>query len=370
MSTFLVLYKKVCNFIVFPVFVYFVWRSLIFIFQILFQGRIFSFDSTTQFQRLYLSWITLWDSGHYLEIAIKGYEYPNQAFFPLWPLVLKSLSLTGISIYKIDFFLSNFFCLIIFILFYNLGVKIIGRPAAQKALILLAVFPSSFYLISGYSESLFLIQALTFFCLLEAGRFKSASFVSALATATRFSGVGLSAALLVMNTRITRKLLLFAISILGLLSYLIYLKLYFGDPLLFVRGVWEWGRFHYWKSMVFPPITIFSAAYDLIKNRGGGLFRYCDFLFGLAFLALLPLVYKKLGKNYLVYSLILILIPLSSGKTESLIRYLLPVFPVFLIAGNLLSSIRPKLLFYIFAASSFIFQLYLLTRFINYLWVA
>src|SRR3989344_1855505 len=32
-----------------------------------------------------------WDGWRYLEIALKGYDFPSQAFFPLYPLLLRGL---------------------------------------------------------------------------------------------------------------------------------------------------------------------------------------------------------------------------------------------------------------------------------------
>lgn len=151
----------------FPITVYFIWYLIILLFQIFIQTLYkATSDSLTLYQRLYLSWATYWDSGHYVTIAEQGYNYPQQAFFPLWPLLIKIFSYI-VGFYNASFILSIFFGLMTFILFYLLAVKLMGSLTAKYALILFAVFPSTFFLHAGYTEGLFLSLTLLSFLFLD-----------------------------------------------------------------------------------------------------------------------------------------------------------------------------------------------------------
>lgn len=354
----------------FPFKIYLIWRLLIFVFQIFFQSRIFTFDQTTIFQRLYLNWITLWDSGHYLKIALRGYQYPEQAFFPFWPWLLKTLSLRRISIYKIDFFLSIFLSLLALILFYGLAVKLLGKGWAKRALVFFVSFPTSFFLLAGYTESLFLCLTLASFILLERRHYLLSGLLTAPTTMTRFIGVATAVSYFGLKISWPKKITLFLITLSGLFLFMFYLKFTFNDPLLFLRAQKEssaryqslsLSSFPLW-SLIEYPLRIYPGAQNLAFD-----FYFLDWAASLVFIGLLFPVYKKLSFNYFIYALLIILIPLSSGKFESLQRYVLPAFPCFFVFPTLFKS---KFVFFGTCLVLLLVQFWLLTRFLNYLWVA
>lgn len=354
----------------FPIKIYFLWRIIILFFQLFWQSKVFSFDQTSLFQKLYLNWITLWDSGHYLTIALKGYEYPEQAFFPFWPWLLKILALSGISIYKIDFFLSFFLSLSVFVLFYNLAAKLLGQAAAKFSLLFLASFPTSFFLVAGYTESLFLSLTLGSFILLEKGYRLLSSLLAAPTTMTRSIGLGTAFAYLSLKISLPKKVFLFLIALSGLFIFMFYLRFTFNDALLFLNAQKErsaryqtlsWANFPLWPILQYP-LKIYPGAQNLAFD-----FYFLDWAASLLFLFLLGVVYKKLSFNYFIYALFVVLIPLSSGKFESLQRYVLPAFPCFFVFPTIFKS---RLFFFIVCLVLFLLQLWLMTRFLNYLWVA
>jgi hypothetical protein len=48
--------------------------------------------------------------------------------------------------------------------------------------------------------------------------------------------------------------------------------------------------------------------------------------------AMVPFVWRRLGEGYAIYVLILVLVPISSS-VMSVIRYVLPLFPIFMVLG-------------------------------------
>ena len=111
----------------------------------------------------------VWDIGHYLTIADKGYEeypcnpafdYPmgdicgNVGWFPGWPMAVRILSLGHASSGLLT--LPYLFAFLGFILFYNLVLKLSDQRAALIATIALAASPSAFYLQTGFPYALML----------------------------------------------------------------------------------------------------------------------------------------------------------------------------------------------------------------------
>lgn len=48
-----------------------------------------------------------WDSGWYIPIAKNGYSFENTAFFPLYPFLIRLISMLGGDIWKKGLWISN-----------------------------------------------------------------------------------------------------------------------------------------------------------------------------------------------------------------------------------------------------------------------
>jgi hypothetical protein len=79
--------------------------------------------------------------------------------------------------------------------------------------------------------------------------------------------------------------------------------------------------------------------------------------------------YKFLGKSWFFYSLIFILIPLASGRLDSLSRYMLTLVPLFLGLALWLES-KPKLVTTFYIISSAFLLAWSILLFTNNYWVA
>ena len=282
----------------FPLVVYLIWYLIILIYQLLLQPIYgISQYSQTIYQRLFFSWINYWDSAHYISISQNGYVIPQQAFFPLWPLLIKLTTFVLKDPYFATFILSFILGLSTFILLFLLAQKLIGRYA-KVALILFACFPSTMFLHAGYTEGLFLSLILFGCLLLEGKKYVLAATLIGLATATRFAGVAAALVFLFIGRSKREKLFYILIALSGLIGYIIYSYFNFGDGLLFIHGQQAWCQSQGRCSFYFPLVSIFAYLKSLfIGNVKPGLsVTFFDWFFASIFLLLLIAVFKKLLK--------------------------------------------------------------------------
>src|SRR4030065_2941316 len=125
------------------------------------------------------------DGVHYLRIAQDGYlaQY-SQAFFPLFPILISILAFVFPKVPSLDtniftdpvFFysgiiLSNLFFLGALYVFYKVIEIDFKKDVAFLTVILLLVLPTSFFFGSIYTESLFLLLAISAIYLIRQGNF-------------------------------------------------------------------------------------------------------------------------------------------------------------------------------------------------------
>jgi hypothetical protein len=145
-----------------------------------------------------------WDALWYLRIATRGYS-PHDgsaAFFPGYPLLVRDVGwLTGGHPLLGAYLVSSIALVIALVVVYRLTEVEFDTDLARRTILLLCVFPTSFFLFAPYSESLFL--ALAAGALLSARRsnWPLATVLAAGATATRSIGVVLAAAITVESAR-------------------------------------------------------------------------------------------------------------------------------------------------------------------------
>jgi hypothetical protein len=280
-----------------------------------------------------------WDSDWFLRIAQDGYSWPSgtPAFFPLYPLLTGGLGwllaghelLAGIA-------LSLVAGGVAFALLHRLGMIVVGSAAASRAVVLLAVFPTSLFLGAVYSEALFLALAVGVFLLAERGRLGWACLVAGVALLTRVQGLALLPALAVFAWRRPqrRDLALVLTPLAVFATYPLLLAAWIGHPFAFLdaqRTTWERA-----PSALGPLGGIVEAA------RGAS-FVDADLValaFVIVMVPLAALAWRRLGTPYGVYALLVMALPMSFpserlGGLYSFPRLCLVAFPCFLAAGTL-----------------------------------
>ncbi|MBI2641227.1 hypothetical protein HYW87_01360, partial [Candidatus Roizmanbacteria bacterium] len=131
------------------------------------------------------------DGAHYLLIAKEGYSQYQQAFFPLYPLLIRFLAplffnnhlLAGLIISNVAFLLG------LFVLEKYLALLKFNSRRIVWALLFLLAFPSSFFFGAVYTEGLFFFLFVSSLYFLKRERYFFASIVAFFASLTRLIGV-------------------------------------------------------------------------------------------------------------------------------------------------------------------------------------
>jgi hypothetical protein len=132
-----------------------------------------------------------WDAHTYGTIAREGYaQLFEAAFSPMMPALEHVLALlTGANADAIGPFIASGAYLGAFGLIRVLVERELGRSAARRTLVYLAVFPMALFLAAGYAESLFLLFSAGAFLALRQQHWITAGMLAALATLTRSVGI-------------------------------------------------------------------------------------------------------------------------------------------------------------------------------------
>jgi hypothetical protein len=126
----------------------------------------------------YLS-LNNWDSFHYLHIAEDGYKYPssgevtsddihegkaNVVFFPGYPMAARGVSqLTGLSVPISLLLVAQTGCFIFWVYFFLLMEQFgLTEEVARTRAFWIALHPAAFFLVAGYTETLFLVGMMGF----------------------------------------------------------------------------------------------------------------------------------------------------------------------------------------------------------------
>lgn len=320
----------------------------------------------------YLESLVQWDGGHYLSIAKYGYQISEEtAFFPLYPLFIKFLSL----LYKNEFFwgliVSNASLLIFLYFFFKIVKKKCSWSVAYNTLISFLVFPTAFFTTIYYSESLFLLMVILTFYFLESKKFHLSALFISLAGLTRIVGAGLILSIFYKYfssidfrvKKINVKIIYPLLSTFGILGYCLYLLSKTGDPFSFLNVQTMWGR-----SVSDPMSTLLSYIWTFLSGDARPFTDYLDFFLTAAFLAILITGVKKIPSSWWIFSMLVILIPASSGTLTSMPRYLIASIGTFVVIGKFLDT-NPHLKIPLWS-SSIILQIILYIRFLNGYWVS
>lgn len=307
-----------------------------------------------------------WDGGHYLGIAgsyNKDYQY---AFFPLYPLLINLVNkLTG------HFLMAGILISIISgLLAVNLLYKLIAlefdKQHAQKTVLALLFFPMSFYFLTVYTESLFLLLTVATFFFARKRQLLLATFTAALASATRLAGLAVVSGLIIniiLSGGINRKNWFIAFAPLGFVLYSYYLYQHTGDPFYFITAEGHWQR-----QLVVPGSAIFKSFQQLIvpgfiaQNFGA----FLDFLFTVFGIGLVLRVWKKLSIDYASFSIISLILPLSSPTLAAVPRYLLTIFPIFIV----MSQVKNQYVIFIYQLFSLLLLAGFAIMFVTGRWVS
>ena len=326
-------------------------------------------------------------------IAKNGYAQYQQAFFPLYPLLIRWLSplflnnhlLTALVISNASFLLGLF----IFSKYLKLAIN--NQQSTIWVIIFFLIFPTSFFFGAVYTEGLFFFLLAGCLYFLKKERFYLAGIFAFFASLTKLIGLfliiffilklienfnpfdklridteqGRSIKFKIKNFNL---LIVAFFPVLGLGIYAFYLWQTTGDPFFFLHSQWAFGA-HRTSNLVFLPQVYFRYLKIFFTANWNfqyfiSLFEFFIFNFVLFVLVLdfirncLPT--GKAGKLEIrnfdrmglsIFSLVNLILPTLTGTFSSIPRYALFSLSFFLYLSqikNLLIKVAIAIIFIIF----------------------
>lgn len=293
-----------------------------------------------------------WDTLWYVEIANHGYTcYGSTAFMPLYPLLMRGLgTVLGGNMLAAALVISSIASYAACYLLYQLAQELTGSSAIAKASVIsLALFPTSFFLMAGYTEALFLALAIGSYLAARRGYWLVAGTLVALATLTRLQGIILLVPLglelwLIHRNDLRRWQSWFGLGIApaALALYVMFIWLTQSilppwEPLSSTNSPW---RLHYawpWQGIA-QDIGALISQHDLSLIFS---FKLLDPLTALLFALCTIVAFRRLNVPLATFLAVMwfssSIKVTADGYTTSISRYMLALFPAFIILGMVIS---------------------------------
>ena len=288
-----------------------------------------------------------WDAQHYLYLATHGYAATGDArnliaFFPLYPALIGALALTGLPARTAALLISNIAGVVAAILLYEIARDDARERAAFRSAAFFTVFPTAYFLLVGYTEALFCALAFGSVLAARRQRWLTAGTLGGLAAAARLTGLALLPFLLV-ELYLARHVLQGAwraiasplLVGLGLLAYLVTNLVVLHDPFAFLVV----QRQHWSHSLAAPWVGFADALRGLTwrvpwerLTVGGG-----EIAGGIVAYATATLSWLRLRPSDAAYATAVTVMATFLPFWLSIPRYLLSMYPLFLLAGRIRS---------------------------------
>ena len=290
--------------------------------------------------------VTAWerqDALWYLRIAADGYgtDEGSAAFFPLYPMTVRVVSvLLGNHPLLAGYLVSNAAYLGALVLFLRLSRFEYDEAIAHRAVVYLAVFPTAFFFIAPYTESLFLLLAVASFWFARRRKWGPTLAVGIAAGMTRSAAIVLTPALLVEAVReyretkdapaLARHAVAAAGPWIGALLYFLFWELLGGNWRQPFDAQAGWQR-----TRSLPWTTLWNGTREALKvvTQGGGTWLFIDWLFVVCALAALVWLARRAAVSYTLYAGASLVLPLllvfPPRPFMSMPRFIAVVFPLF-----------------------------------------
>jgi hypothetical protein len=293
----------------------------------------------------HLGWLEIWnrwDALHFQRIVEAGYLASDKLkawFYPLYPWCVRWISyLTGNSLVA-AFVVSGIALLFAAVLLRRLIALDFSEDVARRAVWFFLIFPTAYYLHIGFTESLFLAFVLGSIFAARRERWWVAGVLGALSWMTRANGLVLLPTLAMeaghqwfVQKRWRRQWLWIGIVPAGFAVYLLLNWRVSGDPFAFLKMRKE--LFH--MSFSWPWNGIADAFRNLHRNPNQGEIVGGEELFAtLLTLVCAVMSWFKLRPSYAVWITGNWILLVSVTFIESMPRYAITMFPIFIFFGML-----------------------------------
>lgn len=286
-----------------------------------------------------------YDGEHYLQIAQFGYGPLRYFFFPLYPVLVRFVShyLTFVHFplpwAGIVVTAASFFCG--FFVLYKLLNLDFNKRISMQTILLILFFPVSFYFTAVYTEALFFALCVSSFYCARQKNWLGAGILGIFASMTRLIGIILVVSIFVewftsyRQRTVSIKSLIPVLCIpLGLIFYMLYLQKFMGDPLGFFHNIATYGSQRS-DHIILLPQVFYRYVFKILPNLNGYWPLIATTLFellsGFVFFILSVVSFFKIRLSYALFLFLGYIVPTLSGSFSSMPRYVLVLFPAFLI---------------------------------------
>lgn len=285
-----------------------------------------------------LAW-NRWDAPHYLYIAQNWYtnigdEANFIVFFPLYPLIIKFFLFAlnpvfaGILISSIFFIVGCYF-------FYKLILIDYPEKIAKWAVITLAIFPTSYFFNSPYTESLFLMLFSISLYAARKNKWILSGIITSLACVTRPFGILLIPSILIewlmsKNRNIKSLPIVILPSAVSVFLYLYLNWRIYGNYFEFqkiLNNNWQKHFMFPWNSIM----DTWKIAMTGSLSSFGIMVGWMEATTITISWILIPLAFKYLRKSMAIYYALSIVLFSSTSFILSTPRYLLSIPPIFIL---------------------------------------
>lgn len=350
---------------------------------------------------VFASHFATWDASHYLFLSQMGYSRGAQscAFYPLWPLCIRWFSAFTWGNHIISgMLLANLFSLVGWIVFYATAARRFGRTVAALGLAFLIIFPGSLFYQYIYSEPLFFLLAMLLWYGLERQNYRMVWVAAFFLPLSRAVGLFCilplawhlaaqkplpgfawlqrlisnkpreSAAIQEPPASTVGNLRYYPLLIAPLMGWMLYfvlMTLWTGNPLEGIQAQRFWGNVHSIGNLFdVPKFLIGLVSFRSLHEFQGSILDRLMFIW---LVLEIPTIWR-MGKDLMVWTYVLGVLPAMSGTFVSFTRYESVVFPMFLALG--ISCANPdrrwrRIRLFSFCA---FFHIILLWRFLNFNW--
>lgn len=280
-----------------------------------------------------------WDAVHYIDIATRGYQGTDMAFFPLFPLLVRYVGelagnhlIAGLLVSNASFFFGLLYL-------YKLLEHEYDRAVARRAIFYVSIFPTAVYFAAVYTESLFFMLTVASFYYMRSRQWWLAGILGFFAALTRVEGVLLIVPFFIewlaqdkpLRPRAFADLAAGLLVPLGMAAYMAYLWVLRADPLYFSHVQSHWNR-----HLAMPWVSVVNAVWKIehaltaqvVANQS------LEIAFTLLMVAVLLLGWHSLRPSYIAYMALSILVPMSTSNLMSMPRFALVLFPMFAILAR------------------------------------
>jgi hypothetical protein len=298
------------------------------------------------------------DALWYLKIALNGYDLqePNIHHLPLYPALLRLLhEISGGHIALSALLVSNIAFVLALAYVYRLVRLDEPSDVAWRTTLYVAIFPTAFFYLIGYTESLFLLGSVSAFYYARQRAWFRAGLLATLSSLTRPQGVLVclplvleflpqehdaprKASLALQAQPLFRQFLRAWPLLLNPLSvalYALYLHLTFGLPTILEADVAYWQMQSGWPipgQALWLSVVAMAEGLHLVNNS-------IDLAFTLFGLAMTIWAVRALRPSYSLFMLLNMLVVISRPIAEypllSMPRFVLPLFPLYILLGRL-----------------------------------